>query len=350
MSVMTDDFTILEETYANDFNSLRGAKILVTGSYGMITTYLCLFLIHIMYKYDLDLYFQGRQLAKLKARYGSYETTGKVHLLTSSFENNELPDIKPDYIIHAASAASTKYFTDYPVDVIAPNTVGTWNLLNYAKNSDINRFLFFSSNSIYGEGGHNKNVLTENEYGIVDPLNDRSSYVEAKRISEQMCKAFWKQYRVPTSIVRICHTYGPTFDINNDSRIIPRTIKKILNNEDIVIYKDPHSVIQYTYIADMVSAILLVLISGANGEAYNSGGDEIVKMDDVIAWMINADEKINSKLIEKKIDENYSFASGKGINFIKLSNEKIKKIGWKQLFTNEDGFTRTVKSYLQNIV
>lgn len=269
------------------------------------------------------------------------------NIINFDFENNEIPPIKPDYIIHAASPASTKFFVESPVNVISPNVIGTWNLLQYAKDIGVKRFLLFSSNSIYGEGGIDKTVLTENDYGIVDPLNDRSSYIESKRIAEQMCIAFWRQYELPASMIRICHTYGPSFDIRRDTRIIPRVIRQILNGEDITIYKDPNSVIQYTYIADMIAAIILVLIEGQNGEAYNSGGDEIVKMDDVIAWMINADPRIKSRLIEKEMDDNYSFGKGKGVNSLMLSSEKLKALGWKQLYNNEEGFTRVVKCYLE---
>lgn len=344
--IIKEDYSVLEENYSDLIEQLQGKTILVTGACGMITSYLCLFLLNIAEKYNIFLILQCRNLEKGKNIYSKYIYGSNLVLTTFCFEKGEEPPIKPDYIIHAASAASTKYFIECPVDVLAPNTVGTWNLLNYAKNNKIEKFLFFSSNSIYGEGGIDKDILTEDDYGIVDPLNERSSYIESKRMSEQMCRAFWKQYGVPTSIIRICHTYGPTFDINTDTRIIPRTIKKIINNEDVVIYKDPHSVIQYTYIADMIAAILVVLVNGAMGEAYNSGGDEIVKMDDVIKWMIASDENIRSRLMEKEIDSDYNFAQGKGVNFKKLSNEKIKQIGWKQLWRNEEGFKRMVRSYL----
>lgn len=345
-SIMKDDFECLEKTYSYEFEKLKGKSIYITGSYGMITTYLCKFLIYLMDRYNLSLFFQGRKIDRLQEKYGKYVSTGRVHLLTLDFENNEMPAEKIDYIVHAASAASTKFFLECPVDVLKPNTVGTWNLLKYAQEHKVDKFLYFSSGSIYGEGGVNKAELSENDYGIVDPLNERSCYIESKRLSEQMCRAFWKQYGVPASIIRIVHTYGPTFDIERDSRVVPRTIKKILNNEDVEIYKDPHSVIQYTYIADMTAAILLVLLKGENGEAYNSGGDEIVKMDDVIEWMFDADPRIKSKLTQKEIDGNYHFAQGKGLNFIKLSNKKIRGLGWKQLYTNKEGFTRTVRSFL----
>jgi nucleoside-diphosphate-sugar epimerase len=349
LDVIIEDFDIIEKTYEKELSKLQGKKLLVTGSYGMITSYLCSFLIHIMDRFDLELYLQGRNERKLRERYGNFEESRRVHLMLFDFEKGELPDIKPDYILHAASAASTKYFVECPVDVLRPNTVGTWNLLNYAKENNIEKFLFFSSNSIYGEGGVEKVILSENDYGIVDPLNDRSCYIESKRMSEQMCAAFWKQYKVPANIIRICHTYGPTFDVEQDTRIIPRTIKKILSGSDVEIYRDPDSVIQYTYIADMVAAILLIMLKGNNGEAYNAGSDEIVKMDDVIAWMLQADPQIKSKLIEKEIDGNYNFAKGKGINFLKLSNEKLRSLGWRQLFSNEEGFKRMVKHYLTSV-
>ena len=136
MSVIIEDFSIIEKTYEKELKKLYGKKILVTGSYGMITSYLCLFLIHIMEKFDLELYLQGRNTQKLRQRYGKFEDSGRVHLMTFDFEQGEIPDIKPDYILHAASAASTKYFKECPVDVLSPNTVGTWNLLNYAKKID----------------------------------------------------------------------------------------------------------------------------------------------------------------------------------------------------------------------
>ncbi len=347
--IIENDFQMIENRYSTILSLIKGKKILVTGSTGMITTYLCLFFLSIAEKYELQLYFHCRNIKKAKKIYKDYLNARFLHLECFDFIHGETPEERPDFIIHAASAASTKFFIETPVDVMEPNIIGTWNLLNYSKKQDVEKFLFFSSNAVYGEGGIDKEILSENDFGIVDPLNDRASYIESKRASEQMCRAFWKQYAVPTSIIRICHTYGPTFDIENDTRIIPRLLKKIMNGENIIIYKDPNSVIQYTYIADMVAAILTVLIKGENGEAYNSGSDEVVKMDDVIRWMLDADKRITSKIIEKEIDSKYSFAKGNGINFKKLCNDKIRSLGWNPMFRNEDGVKRMVQSYCQNM-
>ncbi len=345
--IKEEDFRRILRAYKKDFEGLGHKKILITGASGMITTYLAEFLLFVAEQYHLDLYLQCRNQKKAEALYEEYLGKKYLHIMTFDFENGDIPDICFDYIIHAASPASTSMFVKKPVDVISPNVIGTWHLLQHARRFSITKFLFFSSNSIYGEGGTEKEVLTERDYGIVDPLNERSSYIESKRLAEQMCLAFWKQYQIPATIIRICHTYGPTFDIENDSRIIPRIIRQILEEKDIEIYKDPHSVIQYTYIADMVTGILLVLLKGECGQAYNAGANEVVKMDDVVSWMVYADERIKVKLIEKEIDKDYPFAPGKGVNFVKVSNEKLRRLGWVKMFDNRESISRIVVYYIE---
>ena len=206
----------------------------------------------------------------------------------------------------------------------------------------------FSAGSVYGQSETEKSSISEKDYGVVDPLWYRSCYVESKRLAEQMGMAFWRQYKVPVSFVRICHTYGPTFDLDRDMRIIPRVVKQILNDEDITIYKDPYSMIQCTYIADMIAAILLVLLEGRDGEAYNACSDDVVTIDDAIEWMVHAAPNINSNLIEKEIDENYKFGKGSGTVFPKFSNHKLAELGWRQLYTPKDGFARMVRCYMDD--
>lgn len=346
--IIKEDFDRLCEEYKDKFKKLENRSILITGANGMLTTYLSEFLSSLADDNELQLYLQCRNLEKAKRVFCNYLDRDYFHLLSFDLENDAVPDIRFDYILHAASPAGTKAFKEAPVDVINPNVIGTWNLLQHARRKGAEKVLLFSSSSIYGEIGSDKKILTENDYGIVDPLGYRSCYIESKRLSEQMGMAFWRQYQVPVSFIRICHTYGPTFDLQRDSRIIPRLVRHILRGEDIEIYQDPDSVIQYTYIADMVAAVLLVLLEGRNGEAYNAGGDEVVTMEECVTWMIGADPSIQSSLVEKKIDANYSFGERKGISFLKLSNHKLTELGWRQLYSNKEGFSRLVKSYLED--
>ncbi len=348
--IIKEDFEKILSAYGDQFEKLRNCTILVTGATGMISTYLSEFLIYISDSHNLQLYLQFRNTAKAKKLFKENLDNNNIHLTNFDFENNEIPDIRFDYILHAASPASTTAFEKIPVDVISPNVIGTWYLMQHARKKGILKFLIFSSGSVYGQSETEKASIGEEDYGVIDPLWYRSCYVESKRLSEQMGMAFWKQYNVPSSFVRICHTYGPTFDLEKDLRIVPRIIKQILNEEDITIYKDPNSVAQYTYVADIISAVLLVLLNGEPGGAYNACGDDIVKIDDVIDWMVNADPSICSKLIEKEIDENYKFGKNSGTVFPKFSNHKLTELGWHQLYTPKDGFSRMVRYYMENNV
>lgn len=344
--IKREDFGILFNNYRETLEKIRGSSILITGGCGMIMSYFSLFILSIAEEYQITIYLQCRNKEKARKKFKIYNGKNYLHIIKFNLNDTIKLDFKPDYIIHAASPAGTNAFLETPMDVIAPNVIGTWNLLEFSKKNNIKKFLLMSSSSIYGENGVPVEQLTENDYGIVDPLNERACYIEGKRIAEQMCVAVHRQYNVHTNIIRICHTYGPVFDIENDSRIIPRVIKQILNNEKIKIYSDHDSVVQYTYIADIVSAIFCVLINGVDGEAYNAGSDNLVEVDNAIKWMVEADKSIQSELIYIPIDDNYNFSKGKGINLNKLSNSKLKKIGWKNLFNAEDGFKRTILEYI----
>ena len=347
-TIIQEDFKRLLSAYSGNFEKLRDQTVLVTGATGMIATYLSEFLIYIADSYNIQLYLQCRSTERAKKTFKEGTEKDNVHIVNFDFESNSIPDIKFDYVLHAASPASTSAFENIPADVISPNVIGTWYLLQHARKKGIKNFLIFSAGSIYGQSETEKASITEKDYGVVDPLWYRSCYVESKRLAEQMGAAFWRQYQMPVSSVRICHTYGPTFDLERDTRIVPRVVKQILKDEDITVYKDPNSVAQYTYIADMVSAILLVLLEGKPGEAYNAGGNDVVKVDDVIEWMVNASPEIKSSLIEKEVDENYKFGKGSGTVFPKLSNHKLAELGWRQLYTPKEGFARMVKSYIED--
>lgn len=267
------DLDNLQKRYSPIFAKLKGKKILITGAYGFLNEYLVKLLNPLLLPYDIKLYLQFRSKEKAQRIVGDVLSNENVYCLDMDLENPITLNIEFDYIMHGASPASTFYFKNMPVEVIGPNTIGTWNLLNYVKNNPVENFLMYSSNSIYGSYPDKQKVLKEDDIGVINPVGERACYIEAKRLAEQMCVAFHTEYGVNTNSIRISHTYGPGFDIDNDNRIIPRTIKNILNGNNIEIYKDPNSLIQYTYIADTIAGILTVLTMGDKaGTPYNVGG------------------------------------------------------------------------------
>ena len=121
------------------------------------------------------------------------------------------------FIIHAASQASPKYYGVDPVGTLSANVLGTMHLLDLARHHPVISFLYFSSGEVYGETA---SVPTkESDYGYLDPTSVRSCYAESKRMGENMCVSYHKQYDVPAKIVRPFHTYGPGMKLD-DGRVL----------------------------------------------------------------------------------------------------------------------------------
>lgn len=310
----------------------------------MIGSYLGWILLYLADELDLEIYLHHRNLDKVRASYQNLLSNRRLHVVSFDLTRKIPEEVRCDYIIHAASLAGNYHFQNFPVKVMEPNILGTWMLLNHAKETGA-KLLLCSSSTVYGEEGITKEVITEADYGIVDPLTNRASYIESKRCAEQMCVAFTREYGIKTNIVRISHTYGPTFDIENDRRIIPRSIKKILSGQDVELYDDPDSLVQYTYVGDICSAILYVLAQGTSGEAYNACGDEMLSLPQIIKYMLEGAPDSASKLVLVPMDSHYAFQKGSRTNIKKLDNGKLKALGWENLFSGEEGFQRTIRSY-----
>ena len=329
MKVIYEDMEYLAEKHLTCFSQLENKRILITGSTGMIMSYMSEFLVRLNKKYKLNMiiYLQGRNKEKLYKKHRAICLEENVFLVDFDILNKIPDDISFDYIVHGASPAATKYFLEQPVDTILPNVNGLMNMLNYAKNvnSGGTKVVFCSSNVIYGKV--NSAAITENDYGIIDILGERSCYVESKRMGEQLCVAYHRQYGIFANIVRVPYTYGPTYDLEIDQRAIPRFMQCLLDNKDVEMFQD-NTVIQYTYVGDVICGILYALLYGKPGSqgAYNICSENNINMYEFVDLM-RKNCLNTSKIIIK--EENY-FIKNKELNFTTIDNEKLKKLGWKE--------------------
>ena len=211
----------IKEVYERniDWEQFRGSNILVSGSSGMLASYVMYMLIYLNEKKHMDIHIIAavRNPKKFSDKLGSYAQSNYVSIITASILEPIHLDGNIDYIIHAASLASPQYYSVCPVDVLSPNVLGTYYLLKLAAEKKSKGFLLFSTGDIYGKIT-GINYVTERDFGIIDPLDIHSCYGESKRIAETMCYSFFHQYNVPVKILRIWHTYAPTMDIDNDPR------------------------------------------------------------------------------------------------------------------------------------
>lgn len=228
-----------------------------------------------------------------------------------------------DYIIHGASPTASKFFVNNPVETLSFNISTVTFIMEYAKCHDVKGVLFLSSLESYGTVTGDGDLLREDYQGYVNPLEVRSSYNIAKRTCECICHAYSKEYNVPVKIVRLTQIISSKV-VEDDMRVYAQFARSAAKGEDIILHTDGISARQYIYIDDAIEAILLVLIKGNAGEAYNvANEDTYISVKDMAKFVqknFNPDHKV---VIQKRDDMGYA-----PVTKLKLSTQKLKDLGW----------------------
>ena len=333
--IIQDDMRLLLKRNI-EYTKLNNKNVLITGGTGLLASYIVYFLIFLNENIDN---FRCNIFLLLRDKNKAIERFGEI--LKRNYIKLYFDDI--NYIIHAASIADTHYFKNSPVDVIKPNTIGTYNLLELSLNKKIESFLFFSTCSIYGKSNQTKKI-TENDYGILDPLDDNSCYSESKRCGENLCVSYWRQNGIPTKIARISHTYGPTIDLKTDNRVFSNFINDILDKRNIRMKSNGLAVRSFCYIVDSTDAFFKILLNGKNGECYNVSNENsnisIRKLSEILSNMYSIGIEY--------INNDYMYVENKFSNSVIFDTEKLKKLGWEAKFGIDEGFKRTIDSFEVN--
>lgn len=323
---------------------LRNKTILVSGISGFLPAYMAETLLYFNQTENANIHVIGmvRNLEKAKQRFCCYVDSPWLELHQGDISANWKLNTKVDYIIHAASNASPKFYGLDPVGTILPNVLGTKNLLELGRRDQVRAFLYFSTGDIYGDIPADKYPISENQCGELDPLGDRACYAESKRVGETFCHAYMKQYGVPAKIVRIAHTYGPGVCLD-DGRSFADFISAVVRSKDIVLNSDGSARRPFLYLADATRAFFTVLLKGNPGEAYNVGYDNDISILELAQMLVHM-------YPEKKL--RVQFASEHRPGYVTIPSQKrcldiskIKSLGWAPKFTEKEGFRRTILSF-----
>ena len=322
---------------------LRNSSFYITGASGMLASYLTFFLIWLneYHNYGIRIIAGVRNKAKAEQRFGEYMGRQYFTLLQEDV-NRKVPfDDKVDYIVHAASPASPQFYGKMPVETILPNVLGTYHLLEYARNVGIKGFLFFSSGSVYGSLNFSARETDSGSMNFLDPGN---CYGEAKRCGETLCRAYFTEYHVPVRAVRIYHSYGPTMDITGDRRVFSEFVSNVLKGEDIVLKSDGSAKRAFCYVSDTISAMLRVILNGVDGEVYNiCNVNEWLSMRELAEILVSLCPEKSLKVIYKvRQDEGYQSSTERTDYPPDVS--KIMELGWSPSVSAKEGFRRVIES------
>lgn len=326
---------------------LKNKTVLITGANGFIPAYMVetIACLNANYNSEIRLIALVRSEDKARKRFSHLLGQDWFNLLVQDVCEPLVVDENINFIIHAASQASPKFYGVDPVGTLLANTLGTYNVLECARKSkdSIEGVLFFSSAEIYGDVSSCPDRVSEDFMGPIDCLALRSCYAESKRIGETMCTSWFQQYQVPVKVIRIFHTYGPGMDLN-DGRVFADFVRNVIQNNDIDMKSDGLAVRAFSYLSDTVSAAFKVLSVGANGEAYNVGNDNCaITMYDLACLLARISNSVNIRVRRIKSESNIYLASS--VNKIVPDTNKIRSLGWKPLLDLESGFSRTIEYY-----
>ncbi len=241
---------------------------------------------------------------------------------------------KVDFVAHMA-ARNIIVSTKNPRNDFEVNIGGTLNILLAAREHGIERIVYTSSASVYG----NPRIIpiTEDERP-----HTFSPYSVSKLAGENYCSAFYESYGVPVTSVRYSNVFGPKQDPNNPyCGVISKFIECIDNDIAPQVHGDGDQTRDFTYVDDAVEATLTALLSSkSEGMVFNLGTGTETKIIELI-------EIINS-LFKKKIQPEY--IDRRDIDNIRrrvLNIERIRsRLRWQPQMRLEEGLRRTVEWYL----
>lgn len=239
---------------------------------------------------------------------------------------NLIKENDPDVVFHLAAVAYVNFSFDHPREVMGVNLGGTLNVLEAARDLDLECIVITSSSEVYGPA--QTSSIDENH-----PLNPTSPYAASKAAADRLAYSYWKTYGLPIAIIRPFNTYGPrhTYDV------IPKFIRLVLEGKPLTIYGTGEQSRDFTYVSDMVRAFLCMgSDKKAIGEVVNFGTGKDVKIKDLAYKII--------RIAGKDLEPIFLKERKAEVNRLCCNSEKAQRLfGWEPEISLEEGLKRNIE-------
>ena len=243
--------------------------VLITGAAGFIGSHAAEALIaqgHRVIGVDnfCDFYDRSWKELNLKSIAGGNEVAvEEIDITNGAAISTLVARTRPHAILHLAAMAGVRPSIEQPAYYARVNVEGTTHLLQAAVESGVNKFVFASSSSVYGNLGR---VPFSEEDPVAEPI---SPYAATKRAGELICYTYWHLYKLPVFCLRFFTVFGPRqrpdLAIHKFTRLISRGIP-------LPVFGDGSTSRDYTFVEDIVAGILASLEHCDRYRIYNLGG------------------------------------------------------------------------------
>jgi len=261
---------------------------------------------------------------------------------------------QPNIIMHLAAESHVDRSIDGPGEFIQTNIVGTyvlletardyWGKLEQTKQANF-RFHHVSTDEVYGDLEGTDDLFTEEtSYAPSSP------YSATKASSDHLVRAWQRTFKLPTLITNCSNNYGP---YQFPEKLIPLIILNALEGKRLPIYGNGKQVRDWLYVDDHARALLHVALTGEIGETYNIGGHNEKQNIEVVKTVCAIlDELVPSQLPGiTHYEELISYVTDRAGHDVRYAIDASKiasELGWTPDETFESGIKRTVEWYLDN--
>jgi UDP-glucose 4-epimerase len=258
-------------------------RFLITGGAGFIGSHLSERLIadgnHVTV---LDDFSTGRveNLARLLP-------SPNFRLVRDSVENGQTVNTvmaSCDAVFHLAAAVGVQLVLDEPVRTIRTTIHGTEVVLD-AANRFVRPVLITSSSEVYGKGA--RVPFGEDDDVVMGPTNTtRYCYAYCKGIDEFLGLSYFKQFKLPVTIVRLFNTVGPR-QVGRYGMVLPRFAGAALKGMPLQVNGDGNQARTFCHVVDIIEALITLMETpSAPGRVFNLGGDEEISINDLARRVI----------------------------------------------------------------
>lgn len=255
-----------------------------------------------------------------------------------------------DTVINFAAESHVDRSILGPDDFLKTNIMGTFNLLQVAKEFWVKEDGSFPNNVIF------HHISTDEVYGSLDnnvfaeensPYNPASPYSASKGSSDLIVLSYYYTYGMPVTLSACTNNYGP---YQFPEKFLPLMIYNLKNNKDVPIYGKGDNIRDWIYVQDHNAAVWLIVNKGIAGEKYNIGGENLITNINLVYKTIDcvANEMGKScddlKKLITFVKDRPGHDKRYGLNCAKIKNT----LKWERKMPFEKGLEKTIKWYFNN--
>ncbi|MCK6052950.1 dTDP-glucose 4,6-dehydratase [Moraxella osloensis] len=261
-------------------------------------------------------------------------------------------DFQPNIVMHLAAESHVDRSIDGPMDFIQTNIIGTYNLLEVARNYWQNltedkksRFKFhhISTDEVYGDLEGTDDLFTEET-----SYSPSSPYSASKASSDHLVRAWYRTYGLPVVVTNCSNNYGP---YHFPEKLIPLVILNALDGKPLPVYGDGKQIRDWLYVEDHARALYLVATTAKVGETYNIGGHNEKQNIDVVKTICTILDNIKPRTDGQSYAQQITFVKdrpGHDLRYAIDASKIQQELNWQPQETFESGIQKTVEWYLAN--